>query len=307
MSTLRRRLDEYLALRRTLGFKLDRDGHLLPDFIDHLESHGAVAITTALALDWAKQPRDGNPAWWAQRLTMVRSFAEHLSVLDRRTEVPPREILPAVVRRSSPHLYSEHEVARLIGAARSRLSPLRAETYATLIGLLTVTGMRVGEAIALDRTDVDLAAGVLVVRFGKFRRSREIPLHSTTTAALREYARLRDRSVPRPRSPGFFLSSKGTRLIYKNVHYLFHELVRSELKPRSPRARPRIHDLRHTFAVRTLIDWYRAGLDVDALMPRLSTYLGHVTPSSTYWYLSASPELFALAARRVDRAHRSRS
>ena len=307
MTALRRHLDVYLALRRKLGFKLERAGRLLPDFIRHLEVRSATAITTALALDWAKQPSDGHPAWWAERLGLVRAFAEFLIVLDQRTQVPPPDLLPAIARRASPYLYTDDEVVSLIAGARTQLSPLRGETYATLIGLLAVTGMRVGETIALDRTDVDLGTGALIVRYGKFRRSRQIPLHSSTITALREYARLRDRSVPRPRSPAFFLSSKGTRLIYKNAHYVFHELVRLQLKPVTARSRPRIHDLRHTFAARTLIGWYRDGLEVDALMPRLSTYLGHVAPSSTYWYLSASPELFALAARRVDRAQRSRS
>jgi len=305
--TLHQRLDDYLALRRALGFKLEREGHLLPDFVDHLQRHGAPAITAQLALDWAKQPLDGHPAWWAQRLTLVRGFAEHLYALDPRTEVPPRDLLPARVRRATPYLYSEQDVCRLIAAAGA-LSPLRAESYATLIGLLSVTGMRVGEAIALDRTDFDEVSGVVVVRFGKFGRSREIPLHDSTVGVLRAYARFRDCSVPAPRSPSFFLSSNGTRLIYKNAHHTFRRLVQAAgLQPRSSHCRPRIHDLRHTFAVRTLVDWYRAGLDVDALLPRLSTYLGHVSPVSTYWYLSASPELFALAAERVDRMHRARS
>ena len=305
MTTLRRRLDEYLALRRKLGFKLERDGLLLPDFVRFLDARRASVITTARALEWARQPADGHPAWWAQRYALVRAFAEHLVVLDPRTEVPPAELLPAITRRASPHLYSDDEIRRLIAAARARLSPLRGETYATMIGLLAVTGMRIGEVIALDRADVDLAAGVLVVRFGKFRRSREIPLHETTVAALRGYASVRDRCVPRPRSPSFLLSAKGTRLFYKNAHYVFHRLVRSEITPSAAQAHPRVHDLRHTFAVRTLLGWYRDGGDVDALMPRLSTYLGHVSPSSTYWYLSASPELFALAARRLDRMQRS--
>jgi integrase/recombinase XerD len=304
MTPLRRRLDEYLALRRKLGFKLERAGHLLPDFVRFLEARRVSVITMALALEWAKQPPHGHPGWWAERLGLVRSFAEHIVVLDPRTEVPPPELLPAVTRRASPYLYSDDEIGRLIAAARTRHSPLRGETYATMIGLLAVSGMRIGEVIALDRDDVDLAAGILVVRFGKFRRSREIPLHQTTVRALRDYARLRDRCVPRPRSPSFLLSSKGTRLFYKNAHYVFHELVRSEIVPGSGQARPRVHDLRHTFAVRTLVGWYRNGADVDALMPRLSTYLGHVAPSSTYWYLSASPELFALAARRLDRVQR---
>ena len=299
MTMMRRRLEHYLTLRRALGFKLERAGLWLPDFVHHLERSGAATITTALAVEWAKQ----SPA----RLTMVRGFAEYLSALDPRTEVPARELLPVRSRRATPYLYSDQDVGQLMDAARSQLRPLRGHTYATLIGLLAVTGMRVGEAIALDRADVDWTQGAIIVRFGKFRRSREVPLHDTALAALGDYARIRDRSVRHPRAPAFLLSSTGTRLIYKNVHACFLRLVRAAGLPRrSPRCRPRIHDLRHNFAVRTLIGWYRAGVDVDALLPRLSTYLGHVTPASTYWYLSASPELLGLAAQRADRAHGGR-
>lgn len=307
MSSMRRHLEDYLALRRALGFKLERDGRLLPDFVRHLERHCAPTITAALALEWAKQPPAGHPVWWAQRLTIVRSFAEHLSAIDPRTEIPPRDVLPVRVRRAAPYLYSEQDIVRLIGAARCQLSPLRAHTYATLIGLLAVTGMRVGEAIGLDCTDVDWTHGVLVVRFGKFRRARQIPLHETTVRALRSYARVRDQGVRCARAPAFFLASTGARLIYKNVHECFLKLARSAgLERRSPNCRPRIHDLRHSFAVHTLVGWYRDGLNVESLLPRLSTYLGHVDPASTYWYLSASPELMSLAAQRVDRARRSR-
>lgn len=308
MSVLRRGLEDYLALRRAFGFKLERAAHLLPDFIDYLELRCAPAITTELALKWAKQPLSGHPAWWAQRLAIVRCFAKHLSALDPRTEIPPRDLLPTRARRATPYLYSDQEITELIEAARSRLSPLRGQTYATLIGLLAVTGVRVGEAIALDRADVDWTHGTLVVRFGKFRRSREVPLHDTTLAALRRYARIRDRWVRHPRAPAFFLASTGSRLIYKNVHHGFLRIVRAAgLSQRSLHCRPRIHDLRHTFAVRTLISWYRDDLDVGALLPKLSTYLGHVNPISTYWYLSASPELLALAAQRADGAYWRRS
>jgi integrase len=300
MTSMRHRLEHYLTLRRALGFKLERAGLWLPDFVNHLERRRAAAITTALALEWA----NGSPA----RLTLVRGFAEYLSALDPRTEVPSRELLPWRARRATPYLYSDQDVRRLMDAAHSQLRPLRGHTYATLIGLLAVTGMRVGEAIALDRTDVDWTQGAIVIRCGKFRRSRAVPLHDTALAVLRDYARIRDRSVRHPRAPAFLLSSTGTRLVYKNIHACFLRLVRAAGLPRRspPCCRPRIHDLRHSFAVRTLIGWYRAGVDVDALLPRLSTYLGHVTPASTYWYLSASPELLWLAAQRADRAHGGR-
>lgn len=307
MRPLRQMLDEYLSLRRSLGFKLERAGRLLPDFVAFLERQRAPAITTRLALAWAKQPPDGNPAWWAHRLITVRGFAKYLQAIDPRTEVPPVDLLPHRVRRATPYLYSEQDVSRLIAAAEELRIPLRAATYATLIGLLAVTGMRVGEAIRLDHQDLDWKKGLLVVRHSKFGKWREIPLHHTTLDALRAYARLRDRSGLRPRASSFFLSTVGTRLIYNNVAATFLRLVRTiGLQHRTGRCRPRPHDLRHTFAVRTLIDWYRAGVDVQARMPALSTYLGHADPSYTYWYLQAAPELLALAAQRLEPGRRER-
>ncbi len=303
MTTLRRRVREYLALRRGLGFKLIEDERLLLQFVDYMEEQGAVTITTELALGWAKKPSHTRPRWSAKRLQTVRVFAEHMRAIEPSTEVPPRDLLPALSHRATPCVYSERDVARLL-AATSALSPrLRARTYSTLFALLAVTGMRVGEAVALDEDDVDWRHGTIHVRRSKFGKSRLIPVEDSTITGLHEYERFRKEADVKPRVPAFFLSTRGTRLIYKNVHRTFLQLViAAGLNPR-----PRIHDLRHTFAVRTLIDWYRAELDVDALLPRLSTYLGHVDPTSTYWYLSASPELLELAARHADRTHARRS
>jgi integrase len=301
MSTLRQNVDEYLALRRALGFKLDRAGHLLPDFVTHLERHGSSVITVELALAWAKQPPDADSSWWSTRLGVVRVFARHLQAIDPRTQVPPRELLPARSRRATPYLYSPREVAQLMRAARTFRSPFKAQTYATIIGLLAVTGLRIGEAIRLDRQDVDLAEGVLLIHKTKFDKSREVPLHTATTEALRAYARRRDQHWPKPKTPSFLVSTAGTRLLYSNVQLCFGALGRAAgLERRSERCRPRIHDLRHTFAVQTLLGWYRTGVDVEANLPRLSTYLGHVAPSCTYWYLSAAPELLQLAAARLE-------
>ncbi len=307
MSALRDALQEYLAVRRALGFKMERDERLLPDFISYLELRGAPAVTTALALEWGKQPPDGHPAWWAQRLGVVRGFAKHVQTFDARTEVPPAELLPHCTRRATPYLYSPRDIESLMEAARNLRLPLRAATYTTLIGLLAVTGMRIGEAIRLDRQDVDWTHGLLIIRNSKFGKSREVPLHDSTVEALRRYERLRDRHICRPGVPGFLLSTAGTRLIYKNVHRTFLGLVRhAGLQRRSAHCRPRPHDLRHTFAVSTLLGWYRSGADVEVRLPLLSTYLGHSDPNSTYWYLSATPELLSLAARRLERASEPR-
>lgn len=305
MSDLHRILRDYLALRRSLGFKLEREGALLPDFVAFLEKSGSPIITIPLALAWAKQPSDATPYWWATRLAMVRGLAGYVHTLDSGHEVPSRDLLPATRSRPLPYIYSEADVRALMDATHRvyRLrDPFRSHTYRTLIGLLASTGMRVGEAIDLDRTDLDPKEGILTVRDGKFGKSREVPLHPSTLDALQEYVRERNRRFSRPKSPAFFLSLAGTRLIYSNVHPTFLRLVKwAGLAERKPR-RPRIHDLRHSFAVHTLADAYRAGLDVEGRVPVLSTYLGHVSPASTYWYLSAVPELLGVAALRLEKS-----
>jgi integrase len=300
MSGLRSHLEDYLALRRSLGFKLGRPGQILAGLVSYLEHAGAATITTEHALAWATAPADADPSWWRVRLAAVRPFARYLAPLVPGTEVPPRGLLPGPVsRRAVPYLYSPAEVAALMTAASGIRAPLRAATYQALIGLLAVTGMRAGEAISLDRGDLDAGQGLLTIRSGKFGKSRQLPLHPATVQALASYAELRDRS--RPRSPALFISLAGTRLIYKNVHRTFHQLTKAAgLQPRSPACRPRIHDLRHAFAVTALTRWYADGGDVTARLPLLSTWLGHADPAGTYWYLTGTPELLALAATRLD-------
>jgi integrase len=290
-------------MRRSLGYKLERPGQLLLNFVGYLETAGAETVTIAEALAWATQPIGAHPSWWSDRLSVVRTFARHLRAFDPATEIPPPDLLAGHGRLVVPYLYSEADVAALMSGARAIPSPLRAATYETLIGLLAVTGMRVGEAIRLDRGDVDLVEGVLVVRSSKFGKSREVPLHASTLEALSAYVRLADRLCPTPSTSSLFVSGAGTRLIYNNVHFAFHRLVsEAHLGGRSPGRRPRPHDLRHTFAVRSLLNWYREGADVQVRLPLLSTYLGHIEPSSTYWYLSAAPELFELVCRRLEDA-----
>jgi integrase/recombinase XerD len=303
MSGLRQAAEDYLAIRRALGFKLGWQGRVLLQFVDYLDESGESVVTTGPALAWARQPTRGSQLWWSQRLAVVRGFARHLQGLDPRTEVPPSDLLPARFRRAVPYLYSGAEIERLMHATRTIRSPLRAATYETLVGLLAVTGMRVGEAIALDRDDVDPVAGLLVVRFGKNGKSREVALHPSTVEALAAYARRRDELCSHPRSPSFFVSMAGTRLDYRSVWHEFDRLRRlADLTGRSGSRPPRMHDLRHTFVLRTLLNWYAAGADVAAQLPLLSTYLGHVDPSSTYWYFEAAPELLALAAERLEQA-----
>jgi len=307
MSALRQACEDYLALRRALGFKLERPGRILPDLVAHLEASGQTAITTRAALEWATRPA-GHPQECADRLSIARGFARHLRALDGTSEVPPTDLLPGCRRRLAPHIYSDRDIAALMAATATIHSPFRAATHRTLIGLLAVTGMRIGEAIALDQGDVDLAAGCVTVRAGKWNAARELPLHDTTVRALDEYRKLRERRRPTPTSPAFFVSMRGTRLLSGHVREAFRELRRHADVTAMPGARqPRIHDVRHSFAVATLVDWYRADADVAARLPRLSSYLGHSAPEATYYYLQATPQLLALAAERLERIEERRS
>jgi integrase len=299
MNALDEILRDYLALRRALGFKFERAQHLLPDFVAFVQQSDSHVITTPLALVWATRSKRASGRWWTVRLSLVRGFARFAHTRDPRTEIPAPDLLPSVKQRARPHIYSDEQVQALLAATARIENPFRAHTYRTLIGLLASTGIRVGEAIALDRNDLDLDQAVLTIRDGKFGKAREVPLHATTVDALEGYARSRTRRFRRATSAAFLASLSGTRLFYKNVHFAFLRLLAwaglADLCPR-----PRIHDLRHTFAVRTLIDWYESGVDIETRLPVLSTFLGHVNPSTTYWYLSAIPELMETAMRRLE-------
>jgi integrase len=299
MSALDVYVEDYLRLRRALGYKMERHGLLLPQLVGYLEAAGATTVTSDLAIAWARLPMRARPNHWAARLAVARGFARYLTTIDPMTEVPPPGVFPARRHRPAPYLWSPEEICRLLEEARALPSPLRAATYEALFGLLATTGMRVGEAVGLERDDVDLRAGVVTIREAKFDRSRLVPLHPSTTEALSDYAAKRDRLCPRPRSTAFFLSAVGTRLERSAVDKTLRKITTS-MGIRTTSVRPRAHDLRHSLAVGTLTGWLRAGVNVDEHMADLTTYLGHVSPADTYWYLSASPELMALAAERLD-------
>lgn len=302
MSGLDFALADYLALRRSLGYRLERAGKLLAQFTAFLEARGEETITIETALVWATLPIVGGPRWLAMRLSVVRGFAAHLHAFDPANELIPGELLRDRSRRATPYLYTDAEIVSLMEAASILRTPFGTATYATLIGLLAVTGLRVGEAIRLDRGDFDELAGTLTIRMSKFGKSRLVPVHPTTVAALRDYLDRPDRPHCERRSEAVFASSAGTRLRYCVVNRIFLRLARrARLQPRSPGCRPRLHDFRHSFAVASVLDAYRADLDVAARLPVLSTYLGHVNPAATYWYLSAAPELLAAAGERLER------
>ena len=290
---------DYLRIRRALGFKLTFHGQVLPQFASYLQAAGASTLTVQLAVAWAGRPEGVKPISLAHRLGVVRGFARYLKTIDPATELPPSGIWPTSNPRPTPYLWQEDDVRRLLEAARQLRPPLRALSHEALFGLLACSGIRIGEALSLARGDVDLAEGVLTIRQAKFDRVRLVPLHPSATEALRRYADDRERLCPRPRSTTFFLSSVGTALRYEEVRVSFVELT-TALGLRTPTVRPRIHDLRHSFSVRSLINWHRAGADVAPRMAALSNYLGHLSPAGTNWYLSAAPELMELAAARLD-------
>jgi integrase len=305
MSTMEQALTDYLQLRRSLGHEMAEAAWLLPGFVAYLDAHEARTVTIEAALTWAQQANTGGRVTTVgpRRMTAARGFARFLAGLDAATEVPPLGLMPHRQRWRPPFIYSAADIDAIMTLARSSIrSPLRAATYDTLIGLLAASGLRIGEAIKLDRGDVDWTDEVLLIRESKFGKSRLVPLHASSIAALQYYATLRDQLQPRPQEPSFFVSLTGKRLLYAVVSQTFRQLVDNAGVGAGAPHPPRLHDLRHSFAVHTLLDWYRCGEDVGPKIPSLSTYLGHREPSSTYWYLSAAPELLALAAARQDTA-----
>lgn len=296
MSGLGGHVADYLALRRALGFKLRRHEIELAQLVSFCEVAGATTLTADLAIGWARLPEGVQPTRWTFRLSVARGFARYLASIDPATEVPPPDVFGRGPGRPVPYLYSDTELRRLFDAAASLRPALRAATLTTVLGLLVATGMRVGEVLGLSPADADLAAGVLTATATKGDRPRLVPLHPSTTAALASYAALRHQHYPD--ATAFFVSAVGTPLAYSTLVHTFNDLA-TATGVRTVSRRPRLHDFRHRFAVRVLIDAYRSGADVQARMAVLSTYLGHVDPKGTYWYLSAAPELLELAAARL--------
>ena len=296
--------NEYLAYRRKLGFQLQNVGQLLLQFARYADRNGhRGSLTTELAIRWARLPRNGPRSYWARRLNIVRGFSTYCAIFDPETEIPPQNIFGRGYRRVTPYIYTGDEIAALLAAARD-LPPrkgLRPHTYATLFGLLACTGLRLIEALKLTRADVDWKSGLLTIRQTKFRKSRLIPLHATTVRVLRDYARMRDRFHPVARTDAVFVSVHGTPLSATTARATF-AVLRDQLPwtGHSGRPKPRVHDLRHSFACRQLLQWYEQGTDVDRAITALSTYLGHADVHNTYWYLTGVPELLHLAVARFE-------
>lgn len=306
MSALRKAMQQYLSLRRSLGFKLIKVESTLRSFVAFAERDATSHITTDLALRWVKLSTAKEPATLADRLNIVRRFAIWRSAADVHTEVPPKNLMPYRYHRKPPYIYSDEEIESLVGTARKLPSPkgLRGPTYATLFGLIAATGMRISEAVSLDRQDVDLKDKLLSIRESKFRKSRLVPVHVTTRDALSDYANSRDQVLHRLQSVAFFVSERGTRVTAWAARDNFAVVsrrigIRKKIKGKRVGCGPRLHDMRHRFAAKTLVDWYRAGINVGREIHKLSTYLGHAHVNDTYWYLEAVPELLELATQKL--------
>lgn len=309
VNALEQAMADYLDLRHSLGHAINDVGRLLPSFVAYLNDRGLSTVTVAAALEWAQtSPTGRSISGPARRMTAARGFARYLAGIDETTEVPPLGLVPSRQRWRRPFIFTPTDIDTVMRQARATIeSPLRAATYETLIGLLAATGLRIGEAVKLDRSDVDWDEGILLIRESKFGKSRLVPLHPSTTTVLAAFAAQRQELQPSPNSPAFFVSLTRNRLSYAVVQETFRRLVDTAGVGTDAASPPRLHDLRHTFAVTTLLAWYRSGENVQAKVPALSTYLGHREPASTYWYLSAAPELLALAAARRDAVLAARS
>ncbi len=301
MSTLADAAADYLRLRNQLGHDLAEYHRLLPRFVAFLDDAGLPTVTVAAAMAWANAPEiDPSATVASRRMTIARGFARHMAGLDSRTEIPPFGVVGSRRHRHEPYIFSPNDINMLLRGAQGLRTRFACATHHSVIGLLAATGMRIGEVIRLDRADLCSSDARLLIRESKFGKSRIVPLHPSVLDALQRYAMVRDDVHPRPTTASFFVSSRGNRMVYPTVHAVFRNLCDGAGIGADAPSRPRIHDLRHTFAIRTLIGWYRAGEDVEARLPVLSTYLGHRDPRWTYWYLSAAPELLALAASRLE-------
>lgn len=308
MNTLAEAVSEYLAMRQAMGLKLRQTSRVLPQFVSFLEREKSSFITTHLALCWAQEDARASAVTHADRLSIVRGFATWRSAADPRTEVPPVGLLPRRYQRPTPYIYTQEEVEALLAAAAALPSHrgVRSTTCTTLFGLLAVTGMRIGEAVALDRHDVDLDTAVVSIRHAKLNKPRSIPIATPTRDALADYAEQVDALLPCRDTRPFFLGERSHRMTQGAAQDNFITVARTVgLRPDADEHRrgrgPRLHDLRHTYAVRTLVEWYRRDVDVEREIPKLATYLGHARPDNVYWYLQAVPELLQLAMERSAR------
>lgn len=303
MTRLSKAIQEYLAMRYQLGYKLRRTTSVLNSFAAYAKLKKVSHITTKIALEYATQNYNAAPPSWASRLGIIRQFALHMRLLDPLTEVPPLYLLPYTYRRKPPYIYSENDILKMLRSCNTLSDyPLQAKTYYTLLGLIAVSGLRPGEALNLEHNSVDMSLGIITIRDSKFRKTRKIPVHKSTIKMLQEYAELRDQYFRKKKSSYFFINKQGYGLKPSTVRSTFAKIcIRTGLRKKGQHVGPRMMDLRHTFAVKTLVKCYLDGQNADIIIPILSVYLGHENPLNTYWYLSATPKLFDLINARLEK------
>jgi integrase len=293
----------YLQTRRSFGYALTGPEWMLRGFVRYAkQARHTGPLTAALALQWAQQPQQGSRPYLALRLQTVRLFAQFWRAYDPKTEIPPTRRFGPSSRRRAVHIYSRKELGQLLeNAAGLRYPhPFRGQTLCALFGLLDCTGLRIGEALALADQDIDWAAGVLTIRYAKGGHTRLIPVHSSTIEALQRYRALRDQTIGSALAPRLFVTYRARPVRHWCVKWSFRQICRRLGWVQRPA--PRLHDLRHTFTVRTLLAWYQSAEPIEPKLWTLSTYLGHQRPASTYWYLTAVPELMELAQQRFATA-----
>ncbi|MBN2436382.1 MAG: tyrosine-type recombinase/integrase [Spirochaetes bacterium] len=302
MTSIKFMVQDYLSLRRSLGFKLIDTEYVLKKFLLYLEQEHNTHIKTEKVLQWVQASNTLSLPQRSFRFSIIRKFAQYAHALDTSHEVPQYRLLMCKSKRINPHIYSDCEILKLLEACKNLPvgNGLRRYTYFTILGLLAITGMRISEATSLKRNDVDLTTGIITIRETKFSKTRCIPVHNSTIQVLSEYIDRRNEIYPKAEIDSFFLSDPGTKLTSGVLRCMFLRIShRIGFRKPNQQHGPRIHDLRHTFVVKTIMRWYRHGDDVNQKMPFLSTYLGHVKPSDTYWYISSIPELVGLAASKL--------
>lgn len=301
--TITESAEEYLTLRRGLGFQLKTEGKLVLQFAAFTDGEHSGSVTTQLALRWARLPEGASPLYCARRLETVRCFTRFLAIFDEGTEIPPQGLLGRAHRRIAPHIYSDREISDLVATAGQLSSRcgLRPRTFQALFGILASTGLRISEALALQTSSIDHDQQLFVVERTKFRKSRLVPLHPTVAAQVDSYTRFRDQQLPLAEPGPLLVSDQGSPLKYSTVRSTFRALCQQlDWKSNGGRQRPRLYDFRHTFACRRLLQWYRDGIEIDHAISALSTYMGHVRVTDTYWYLTGTPELLRAAAERFE-------
>lgn len=301
MSTLASRLEDYLSMRRGLGFTLKSEGTALPSFVEFMELNNAVTITNKLALSWAMLPKNVKPNQWSRRLSFVRGFAKYCYAFDQCSEVPASQLLPFCKQRSSPYYFSDADIKHLLDKSlvQRESAGVSGRTTHCILSLLCTTGLRISEALRLDITDFNTEKGVLYVNSSKFGKSRLIPLHSSMVVFLKDYLSYATNNIATCNTAALFKKTNPHRVSYDNIYRRFRHIC-DDLPDQPGRRRPTLHGLRHRFAVKTLLNWYNDGIDVDLWLPVLSTYMGHVEVGDTYWYISAYPELMDAARRRLE-------